>query len=388
MKKQQNLFLLLLLSSMIAKALSQESTEESVQETITIALNVALTGMEVEGDRGIINGAKLAAAKANNQGGIAGKPVKIILIDNQGTDLGARFVAKQAVKTNALAMVGAGRSSRTLVSAHVAQKAKMPMVSPFSTHPGITKVGKYIFRVGFTDELQGKTLGAYARQSLKAHRVIVIENISEEYSTILADHFLTSFIDLNGSLAFRGYYHRKSMDFSHLIESIKYLEHDLIFLPGYSKRSALFIKQAKSSGIHSTILGGDGWGVSMFGFAGHAMNGHFSADHWHKSIDTEESKKFVAAYKKAYGTNQISSTGSALAYDAINLILYAASKVEQHTRDSIQEALSNIKAFNGVTGTIGFNRFGDPVNKPVIITQYHKNNKNLVSSFAYPVRNE
>lgn len=383
MKTQQLLSLLLLVST-----ISEAFAKGPQHDALTIALNVALTGIEIEGDRGIINGAKLAAGQINEQGGIAGKRVNIVLIDNQGTDLGAKVAAEKIVKTSALAMIGAGRSSRTLVSARVAQKAKIPMISPFSTHPDITKVGDYIFRVGFTDALQGKALGIYAKRALNANKVVVIENISEEYSTILADHFLESFSKRNGTLVFRGYYHRKSMDFSQLIKTIKPLDYDLIFLPGYSKRSALFIKQAKASGIHATVLGGDGWGLTMFGFAGQAMNGHFSADHWHKSVETAESKQFINAYKKAYGTDQINSTGSALAYDAVNLVLYAANRVNQHTRKSMRKTIANIRAFNGVTGKVGFNQHGDPIDKPIVITHFQNNKKKLVNVFSYSSHNK
>ena len=353
------------------------------EASIVIALNVATTGIEIEGDQGIINGARLAVEKANQNGGLKGKQIVLQIIDNKGTDLGARNAAITAAKGKAIAMIGAGRSSRSLVAAQVAQAQALPMITPFSTHPEITKVGDFIFRVGFTDELQGLTLGAYAAKQLKASRVVIVENASEEYSTILADQFEASFKNFSGSIVYKTYYFRKTLDFSKVVSEIKPLSYDLIFMPGYSKRSALFVKKAKELGLDKPILGGDGWGLSMYSFAGNAMNGNYSADHWHSSIGRKESLEFFHSYQERFSVNHVTSTGAALAFDAVNIIFHAAKKTKNLNKVELRKSLSNMDAFKGVTGVISFNKYGDPKNKPIIITKFIQNSKKLVRAFTY-----
>lgn len=348
-------------------------------EPIIIALNVAISGLEAEGDQGLIAGARLAVRKINEKGGVLNRSLQLTLHDNHSTDIGARNAALDIVKSQAIAMIGAGRSSRSLVAAEVLQKAKVPMVMPFSTHPAITKIGNYIFRVGFTDEFQGQTLGDYAYRSLRAKKIIILENVSEEYSSILANHFTESFEEHGGKITWRGHYRGKTMDFASLLNEVKTKDYDLIFLPGYSKRSAWLIKQARHMGITARFLGGDGWGTAMYKYGGKNIDGHLSADHWHQDIDTKENQNFLAVFKEAYGNDRILSTGTPLAFDAVNLIVESLKKVGRSERQALKNGLQNLKNFQGVTGAITFNVFGDPKNKNIVITKFKNQEKELMS---------
>ncbi len=345
---------------------------------IIIAINTAETGIEVEGDRGIISGVKLAIKKINSDGGVLGRPLKIQFIDNFGTDIGARNSALKAIDTKAVAMIGAGRSSRTLAAAKVLQKNNMPLISPYSTHPEITKIGNHIFRVGFTDDFQGKKLGEFAAHYLKAKNAVILINGSEKYSTTLASNFTKSFTNLKNTVVWNGYYYRTTMDFSSLFEEIKNLKYDLIFIPGYSKRSAWIIKQARKSGVKSLFMGGDGWGLSMFGFAGEYMTGQLSADHWHRDIATPQSRQFIQQYKEEIGTDFILSTGTALAYDSVNLIAQAIQRSGDASRTGVQKGLYSLQGFHGVTGLIEFNQNGDPKHKNIVLTKFENSNKILI----------
>ena len=59
-------------------------------------------------------------------------------------------------------------SSLSLAGGRVAQRRKIPMISPTSTNPKVTEVGDYIFRVCFIDPFQGKVMATFARRESQA----------------------------------------------------------------------------------------------------------------------------------------------------------------------------------------------------------------------------
>jgi len=56
------------------------------------------------------------------------------------------------------------------------------MISPSSTNPKVTEVGDFIFRVCFTDVLQGKILASFAGKTLHAKKVAVFTDVKSDYS--------------------------------------------------------------------------------------------------------------------------------------------------------------------------------------------------------------
>jgi branched-chain amino acid transport system substrate-binding protein len=57
---------------------------------------------------------------------------------------------------------------------------------------------------------------------------------------------------------------------------------------------------------------------------------------------------------------------TALAYDAVKLLAGAIERAGSTERSAIRDALAKTRQFNGVTGTLSFNKHGDPI-KTIII---------------------
>jgi branched-chain amino acid transport system substrate-binding protein len=57
----------------------------------------------------------------------------------------------------------------------------------------------------------------------------------------------------------------------------------------------------------------------------------------------------------------------ALTYDATMILLQTLDKAKEPTGESIGKSLAELKGFQGVTGTIGFDKNGDAVKSAVIL---------------------
>ncbi len=353
------------------------------EKPILVAVNIATSGIHYESDQGILHGAQLAVDVINQSGGVLGQPLELFVTDNQSSMIGAREAAKQAIAKGVSAVIGAGRSSQSLIIAPLFQDAGILMVTPYSTTPEITRIGNYIFRACFTDEFQGSMLANFALKVLKKKKAVVLVNISEGYSQVLAKYFSDTYEENGGGITFQGNYKNYTMDFSALIEKIKNLQPELIFLPGYSKRSAWIIRQAKENGVTGLFLGGDGMGESMYRFGGSAVDNTYSADHWHLSMLTKQNTDFLKQYEKKFNNIPVESTGVALAYDSIMLIAQAIERSKNTGGENVRNALSNTQDFQGVTGKFSFNEYGDPNQKQLIMTILKHGKKQYFQSYLH-----
>ena len=341
-------------------------------EPATIAAIFSKTGIAAASNADTIWGVELAVEEINRQGGVLGRPLKLIVLDNRSTAIGSTIASEKAVQFLSMAVIGADWSSHSLAIAPVLQKAGIPMISPSSTNPKVTRVGDYIFRVCFLDSFQGTAMARFAYHELEARKAVVLKNIDEEYSLMLAEFFTNAFKERGGGVLFEGFYRGKAVDFAILLEKVKALQPDVIYVPGYERDSGLLIRQAVSMGIKTTFLGGDGWD-RIYQYGKEAVEGGFYTAHWHPEVPSEKSIHLQKIFRQRHGKN-INSTFTPLGYDATMLLADAVKRAGVWDRAKIRDALSGTTDFDGVTGSISIDENGDPRNKGVVILKMEKGN--------------
>jgi len=143
------------------------SQSTSASEPIKIGVIAAKSGAAANNHRRIFLSARLAVEQINLKGGVLGKQIELIELDNKTTSLGSKITAQKAVSENVTAVIGCVRSSNSLAAGPVLQKAKTIMISPISTNPKVTLIGDYVFRVCFLDSLQGQIMANFAIKELR-----------------------------------------------------------------------------------------------------------------------------------------------------------------------------------------------------------------------------
>ncbi len=352
----------------------------SAFEPVKIAVIFAQTGIAAEDNVAMGQAATMAVDEINQQGGLLGRPIELIFIDNKSTSLGSKSAAMEAVQRQVTGVIGASWSSHSLAMAPVLQKARIPMITPVSTSPQVTKFGNYIFRVCFTDELQAKTMARFARKDLNAGTAVVLHNINEQYSITLGNFFTHWFIKNGGTVLFQGNYTGKSVDFTEMLTKVKILNPDVVFIPGYSRDSALVIRQAVDMGITTTFLGGDAWTTKMFDYAGKSLNGSYTTANWHKDFPFPESHHLRALFHRTYDNSPVYNSDIPLTYDAVGLFAHAVKKAGTLDRQKIRDVLVRTVDFHGATGNISFDGKGDPMGKEVVIVQYDQRTPRFIKS--------
>ena len=215
-------------------------------------------------------------------------------------------------------------------------------------------------------------MAQYAYTDLGARTGVVLEIINEEYSLTLAELFVSSFQQYGGKVVLKGSYENDAVDFANLLNEVKKLKPDVVYVPGYARDCGLLIKQAVSMGIETTFLGGDGWaGPLLYTSGNNALEGNYYSAHWHPDVRFPQSVHLQKVYDRKYG-GVIPHMNAPLNFDAAMLLADAVRRAGTFDRAKIRDALAETKGFQGATGTITLDEHGDPLNKPLVIMKLGK----------------
>jgi branched-chain amino acid transport system substrate-binding protein len=367
---------LLIVASLLTALACQPSGSGS--DKVRIGVFMSLTGDTANFGISSTNGIKMAADEVNAAGGINGKQVELLIEDDRSdASEAATIVTKFVTQNQVHAILGEVASSRSIAAAPIAQNAKVPMLTPSSTNPEVTKKGDYIFRSCFIDPVQGAAIAQFGAKTLNAKRGALMVDRKNDYSTGLEKVISEVFTRLGGQIVVTQSYQAGDQDFNAQITSIKGANPDVIFVPGYYGDVGLFAKQARDKGITVPLLGGDGWdSPSLYQIGGTALNGCYFSNHYSPDDADPIVQKFVSDYKSRYGS--VPDALAATAYDAARIMFDAIKRANSLEGPAIRNALAATKEFPGVTGKVTFNENRDAV-KPIVMIKIQEGGKFVVA---------
>lgn len=312
----------------------------------------SMTGAEATFGISTHNGIQLAVDEINNAGGIKGKKIKIISLDDQGKpEEAATAITKLITQDKVKAVIGEVASSRSIAMAPIAQQYKIPMISPSSTNPKVTEIGDYIFRVCFIDPFQGLVMARFATEILKFKNIAILRDVKNDYSVGLSDVFSESFKKMGGTIVEDKSYSAGDIDFKSQLTAIKSKKPDAIYVPGYYTEVGLIARQARELGIKAPLMGGDGWdSPKLKEIGGASVDGSYFSNHYSTEEKSERVQNFIANYKKVY--NEVPDGLAAMGYDAAHVLASAMTRVKDESSAELRSAIAQTKDFNGVTGVI------------------------------------
>jgi len=314
-------------------------------------------------------GIDLAIDEINKAGGVKGKPLRVLFEDDRSKPEEATNKVLQLIdRDNVVAILGEVASSRSRAGGIVANKKKIPMITPSSTNPDVTKDRPYVFRVCFTDDVQGKMAAEFVVKTLGKTKIAMLFASDDLYSSGLAREFRDVAKQLGAEIVMEKSFLKKETNFTTYITEIKSANPEIIYAPIYYNAMAPIARQAKAAGVPgSMFVGGDGWDAAeLLRDAGEELEGAYFTNHYAPDVPWPRSQEFVKKYKERY--NRTPSSLSAQAYDAAKLLADAIGRAKADTPDAIRDAIAETKGFEGATGIITIDEQRN-AQKPVVIVQ-------------------
>ena len=331
----------------------------------------SMTGSEATFGQSTDKGIRLALEERNKKGGVHGRPVELVTLDDSGKSQEAGTAVTRLITLHhARAILGEVASSLSLAGGAVAQQYRVPMISPSSTNERVTQIGTMIARVCFIDAFQGYVVAKFARDNLKMQRVGILYDQKQAYSKGLAKEFDKAFRALGGNVTTMQAYTGGDVDLSAQLQSLKDTGPEAIFLPGYYTDAGNISKQARKLGIQAPFLGGDGWDSDKLAeIGGAAIEGSYYANHYSFEETRPAVQEFVTKFKAKYGSTPDGL--AALAYDAALVLFDAMDRAKTLDGEDLSEAIAATRGFPAVTGVITLDEHRNPVKSAVVLKVEH-----------------
>ena len=358
----------ILIASIVIASLLSACQQQGGNDKVRIGVFMSTTGTTANFGISSVNGIKMAADEINAAGGINGKQVELLVQDDRSDAAeAATIVTKFVTQDQVHAVIGEVASSRSIAAAPIAQNAKIPMLTPSSTNPEVTKKGDFIFRSCFIDPYQGAAIAQFAAKTLGAKSAAIMVDRKNDYSTGLETVITNTFTKFGGKMVATQSYQEGDQDFNAQLTSLKGANPEVIFVPGYYNDVGLIAKQARDKGITVPLIGGDGWdSTQLYAIGGKALNGSYFTNHYSPYDTDPKVQKFVNDYKARYGN--VPDALAATAYDAARIMFDAIKRSKSLNGPDIRDALAATKDYPGVTGTVTFNQNRDAV-KPIVMIE-------------------
>jgi branched-chain amino acid transport system substrate-binding protein len=354
-----------------APASAGERAQAAPDAPILIGQVTSLSGEQATFGLSTDNGVRLALEEANAAGGVKGRKLVLKTYDDAGKpEEAATAATRLATDDKAALILGELVSSRTLAIAPIADTNRIPVISPASTHPKVTKDGDrtrpFVFRVCFIDPMQGTVMARFVREHLKLSKVAILRDVSSDYSVGLSDFFARTFTALGGEIVADVSYKAGDQDFKAQLTAVKAKSPELLWLPGYYTDVAIIGRQARELGMKMPLAGGDGWDSSkLYEIAQGALDGSYFSNHYTHENPAPAVQEFVQRYRQVHGTPP--DAFAALGYDAARVAIDALGRAADLSGPAVAQSIAQTKGFPGVTGAITLDADHNPIKSAVVL---------------------
>ncbi|MEU5181394.1 branched-chain amino acid ABC transporter substrate-binding protein [Streptomyces longwoodensis] len=363
---------------------SGDKGSDSGGTTVVIGVDAPLTGDLSALGLGIKNSVDLAAKTANKKNYVDGVKFEIKALDDQAQpSSGQQNASTLVADKDVLGVVGPLNSSVAESMQKVFDDAKLVQISPANTGPALTQGAnwqtkkerqyKSYFRTATTDAIQGPFAAQYVFNDAKKKKVFVIDD-KKTYGAGLASTFTAEFKKIGGQVVGTDHIDPDTKDFSAVATKVKNSGADVVYYGGEYPQAGPLSKQIKASGAKIPVVGGDGiYDPTFIKLAGANAAGDLATSVGAPVETLASAKQFVADYKAGGYKEEYAAYGG-YSYDAAWAIIEGVKKAVEDNdgklpddaRAKVTAAVQNV-SFDGVTGKVSFDEFGDATNKQLTV---------------------
>ncbi|MCP5152682.1 MAG: ABC transporter substrate-binding protein [Ectothiorhodospiraceae bacterium] len=326
-------------------------------DSIKIGFNVPLTGFAAADGTSALKGAELAVEQVNARGGVGGKPLELVVYDDQASPKEAAPLAvKMITQDEVVAGISGSYSGSTRAAATIFQENATPYISAYAIHPDITRAGEYVFRTSFMGEVQGRAGAKLIGETLGKKRVVMI-TLNNDFGQSLAAGFKEKAAAFGIEVIGEYDYGIKDREFGPIVSKVKADAPDAIYASGYFFTAGPLVSQLRAAGITAPVIGQEGYdGQKFIEIAGPAAEGVLITTSLDRDSTDPVARDFMAGFEKKAGYP--ADMVGASAHTAV-LVMASALQSAGHTdKAALRQAIAATQV-DAATGHISFNALGE-----------------------------
>ena len=327
-------------------------TAPAMAQPIVIGISTPQTGVAAVASEWEMWGVNLAVEEINAAGGLLGRKVELMVLDNKCNPSEGVNVANKLVEAKVVAIAGAHCSSAHLASMKIVADAKIPMVTGIASNPQITALAgpgrnEYSFRISPSDQAMMDALGIYLGAK-KIWKNVAIIGEDTDFGRGGADAFKSVAEKAGVTVVSTDFHPQNAPDFTSILTRIQQRRPDAIATFQVGGDSINFLRQAMQLGVRIPFTGRielGGRNVPIIEAGG--MENSISAWTYNATIDTPSNKAFAEKIKARHKSEPYLQTWGA--YDSIRVIAEGIKAAGSTEGPKVKDAIKNLK-FTNVMG--------------------------------------
>jgi branched-chain amino acid transport system substrate-binding protein len=235
----------------------QAQTPGVTEDKIRIGILGSLTGPAAIFGSSNLAGGELAFEEVNAAGGIHGRKLEWVVVDDETSPPKAIAAFKKlAEQDRVFAVFGPAASAIGAALVPTMKASNVPVFMTVLSSPAVTEpFVKNVFRTGpLNDRKQGRAIANYVTGELKGKRIALLRQ-SDEYGSRGGTSAIERLKELKVEPVAHEVFGPGDTDFTAQVLKIREAKPDVIIVYGYPAPSAIITRQARQLGVDAMILG-------------------------------------------------------------------------------------------------------------------------------------
>jgi len=315
-------------------------------QNILIGVSTPVTGPAAVASEWERWGIDLAVEEINGAGGVLGRKIETIILDNKCNPSEAVNVANKLVEAKVVAIIGSHCSSAHLAAMPIIKEAKVPMITGIASNPQITDqsgVGgnDWAFRINPSDKAMMDALGAYLGEK-KIFKTVAIVGEDTDFGRGGAAAFQAVAEKAGINIMSSDFHPQNAPDYTSILTRLQQRHPDAIATFQLGGDSLNFLRNAMQMGVRIPYtgrveLGGRNLQIIEAG----GMEGSISAWTYSHEIGAPQNQAFVAKIKAKYNSVPYLQTWGS--YDCMRIIAQAIVLAGDVDPTKVRDAIKGLK---------------------------------------------
>jgi branched-chain amino acid transport system substrate-binding protein len=321
------------------------------QNTVKIGLIADKVGPAKPYSEPVAAGAEFAVKELNARGGVLGRPVEMLIEDDQGRPEVSATLARKLVDNGVVFILSASLTPATQQVQNVTLETKTPQLTPSNSGDTLTTQiqNPYFWQTGPLGSSQIATLLAYA--SDKHYKKVALVGDNSELSQQTARSFKAGLEKSGMQVVAEEVVPRGAPTAEAQMQKVRAANPEAIFLTGLlTPENTLILRAYRQLGVKGALLGNFNFSVPQIAVVAKGLlDGLAYVD----AVDPgkPEFKQFAESFKKQTGKEPTNLY--AYGYDGVMLVADAIRRAGSTDKEKVRQAMQATKGYVGVLGATG-----------------------------------
>jgi branched-chain amino acid transport system substrate-binding protein len=320
------------------------------KDPLKIGVTMPLTGSQAGYGTDFVVGMRQSLKDINDAGGIAGRPLELVVIDTQADPALGINAMNRLTNVDKVPVILTAWSAVVKAQAPSANRAKVLLLNTGANAPEIAHLGEFVYTTFPLADVDVTALAKYTYEKLGKRKAGVLY-INNDTGIDAAKIYKKTFEEAGGQVVTYEAYDPKATEFSGMLLKLRAAAPDMVHIHGLLADLPMVMAQMRQLGLQQRISSySAGYNQKLLDQLGAAAEGFIVTSLAPGVADNPKVQGFLDRWKKEEGRHPNGLPYIQYQYDAILITAaiyrHVLEKKQEPTGETMRDALLAIKDFD------------------------------------------